>query len=50
MQGTSAPLLAGSGWQWLAVGIAETGSAAAGIIYPVIFTNLIDKVRFGSTV
>jgi hypothetical protein len=27
--------------------MAETGSAAAGIIYPVIFTNLIDKVRFG---
>lgn len=31
----------------LAVGIAATGSAAGGIIYPVIFTNLIDKVGFG---
>jgi predicted MFS family arabinose efflux permease len=34
----------------LAVGIAVTGSAAGGIIYPVIFTNLIDKVGFGWTV
>ncbi|KAE9364326.1 MFS general substrate transporter [Stipitochalara longipes BDJ] len=34
----------------LAVGIAATGSAAGGIVYPVIFTNLIDKVGFGWTV
>jgi hypothetical protein len=32
---------------WLAVSIAETGSAAGRIIYPVNFTNLIDKVGFG---
>jgi len=34
----------------LAVGIAATGSSAGGIIYPVIFANLIDKVGFGWTV
>jgi predicted MFS family arabinose efflux permease len=34
----------------LAVGIAVTGSSARGIIYHVIFTNLIDHVGFGWTV
>lgn len=34
----------------LAVGIAATGSSLGGVIYPVIFTNLIDSVGFGWTV
>ena len=34
----------------LAVGIAATGSSIGGIIYPVIFINLIDRVGFGWTV
>jgi predicted MFS family arabinose efflux permease len=31
----------------LAIGIAATGSSVGGVIYPVIFTNLIDRVGFG---
>lgn len=34
----------------LAVGIVATGSSAGSIVYPVIFTNLIDRVGFGWTV
>ncbi|XXH02848.1 hypothetical protein Hte_009236 [Hypoxylon texense] len=34
----------------LALGIAATGSSAGGVIYPVIFINLIDRVGFGWTV
>ncbi|KAI1387793.1 MFS general substrate transporter [Hypoxylon trugodes] len=33
----------------LALGIAATGSSLGGVIYPVIFINLIDKVGFGWT-
>ncbi|KAI0378185.1 MFS general substrate transporter [Hypomontagnella monticulosa] len=33
----------------LALGIAATGSSIGGVIYPVIFINLIDKVGFGWT-
>ncbi|XXG98989.1 hypothetical protein Hte_005322 [Hypoxylon texense] len=33
----------------LALGIAATGSSVGGVIYPVIFINLIDKVGFAWT-
>jgi len=34
----------------LALGVAATGSSVGGVIYPIIFINLIDKVGFGWTV
>ncbi|KAJ5727398.1 hypothetical protein N7493_005218 [Penicillium malachiteum] len=34
----------------LAIGIAATGSSLGGVIYPVIFINLIDRLGFGWTV
>lgn len=34
----------------LAIGLAATGSSLGGVIYPVIFINLIDRLGFGWTV
>ena len=33
----------------IAIGIANSGSALGGIIYPIVFTNLITHLRFGWT-
>jgi len=34
----------------LAVGVAASGSPIGGVIYPIVFYNLIDKIGFGWTV